>query len=548
MIYPTRVPNEIRPGSKILIVGEAPGQDEVRELKPFVGASGSFLTDVLMRNGISRDEVSLANLCQYRPEGNDFTKLFDSKELDEGIKELNNTIIELRPNLIIALGNASLYYLTGKGKKNKESITGIGDWRGSILSAIFNDKLKVIPTYHPSYIIRDRSKYPIFDSDIKRCVEESNNPKLNLPEYTIIINPKGDVLHSCIHEIIHNELVSIDIESVIGSTHVLCVGFGVSEHRAIVFVNDGSSDYSYAVSTILESKVNKIGHNAGAFDKPMLEANGFKVVNYIGDTMLLQHVMYPELPRSLAYLTSIYTRQPYYKDDGDEKSWGNKQDRNELYIYNGKDCVVTYKIYKTMMLELASDSDWTRIYDYEMSMLNVANSISQNGFQIDKSRRQLFSESIQKRWDELQLGLNMSIGEVVNVKSVKLQKLLYETLELPVRKNAGKVTADEDAIVSLIGYCKEQFNQAKKDETRDKWKYRELFLRIILEIRGLRTLKSNYIDCDISADGRIRSSYKVSSTETGRWAATKYIDKTGCNAQTFSRGSIEVGDYEKSVS
>jgi hypothetical protein len=66
-------------------------------------------------------------------------------------------------------------------------------------------------------------------------------------------------------------------------------------------------------------------------------------------------------------------------------------------------------------------------------------------------------------------------------------------------------------------------------------------LKLILEIRGLRKMLSSYINPKISEDNRARSTYKL-STETGRWAAEKFVDQTGFNAQTMPRGYIVVPD------
>jgi len=111
-----------------------------------------------------------------------------TNELEEGLSELNNLIDRMKPNVIGALGNWPMYYLTGTHGKGGPG-SGIGRWRGSILRHSGHDKnIKVVPTYHPAYIARNRSDYPIFDIDIRRILGEGNFPEFNYKERTFIID------------------------------------------------------------------------------------------------------------------------------------------------------------------------------------------------------------------------------------------------------------------------------------------------------------------------------------------------------------------------
>ena len=118
-----------------------------------------------------------------------------------------------------------------------------------------------------------------------------------------------------------------------------------------------------------------------------------------------------------------------------------------------------------------------------------------------------------------------------------MPELLYKKLGLPEKKNRQKkVTTDEDAIVSLIGFAKNQLVKYKSDEKQKIWMTNILILKVILELRGYEKLLSSYINIKTSSDGRVRSIFKVHATETGRWAASKFVDETGLNLQTIPRG------------
>ena len=163
-ISSTFVPNTGPENARILFVGEAPGAKEEEARLPFVGESGDILIQVIGRAGFARQEVKLANLCGYRPlPDNKFERLSGSAELERGIRALREDIENHPPRVIVPLGGWPLKILCGKD--------GISRWRGSIIPYLENKSIKVVPTFHPAAVLRDRSIYPIFDLDIKRAIE-----------------------------------------------------------------------------------------------------------------------------------------------------------------------------------------------------------------------------------------------------------------------------------------------------------------------------------------------------------------------------------------
>lgn len=132
------------PHASIFICGEAPGEEESRQGRPFVGPSGYELDRMLGEAGISRAECYVTNVARERPPNNDVTtwiaqskkevtvyhKQFREKwvlpPIAEGIRLLIVEIEAVAPNVVIALGGTSLWVLTGK--------SGIQKWRASMLS------------------------------------------------------------------------------------------------------------------------------------------------------------------------------------------------------------------------------------------------------------------------------------------------------------------------------------------------------------------------------------------------------------------------------
>jgi uracil-DNA glycosylase family 4 len=533
------VPDDGPNNARIMCVGESPGGEEEAKLKPFVGPSGDLLIQTLGRYGVGRGEVKLSNISHYRPAGNKFEILFNTPQLAKGLQELERTVLEVRPNVIAALGGMPLYYLTGKSKK-------ITFWRGSILPCIWDETIKVIPTFHPSFVLRDRSNFPTFDLDIKRICEDSLFQEFKWPNRTYIIDPRGSELEEWTERLCQAQYLGTDIETTKKEKHLLCIGFAPSPDVGVCLVNHGDSHFIQCVQRILSSNAKKIFH-FGTFDTEVLHLKGFEVNEYYWDTLVGQHILAPELPRGLDYLSSVYTREPYYKSTGrneipgDNKEWGEKFDRKALYEYNAKDCCVTIEIALQQMQELKGRN--LEMFHYEMSLIPVGQMMSRNGMLIDVERRDLFKMGLLMRWKTLQVLIDMIMKEHVNVQSPFLHKILYGKLGLPVRKTReGKVTTDEDAVVATLTYILDYKSKLSRADAVAAWELKYTVCKTILEIRGIRKLLSSYILNSISSDNRARSTYKFSNTDTGRSAAEKYIDGTGLNSQTFPRGYVNVPD------
>ena len=95
-----------------MLIGEAPGEEEEKEGEPFVGKAGTFLTRYLGRAGLERSDVYFGNLCQRRPLFNEFRNVLGSDELTTGLQILQDDIKRIKPNVIIALGNWPMYFLS----------------------------------------------------------------------------------------------------------------------------------------------------------------------------------------------------------------------------------------------------------------------------------------------------------------------------------------------------------------------------------------------------------------------------------------------------
>ena len=168
----------------LALVGEAPGREEVREGRPFVGRSGRLLDGHLETAGIIRTACLVANVFRFQPPDNKVGHFFASRakarrlgvglaeqwgpfgsdyclaEFAGEIEALRKTLADLRPAVIVALGRTPLWALTGLG--------GILERRGTVLPCRLLESARVVPTYHPSYLLRgQRQAEPRFQDDLR---------------------------------------------------------------------------------------------------------------------------------------------------------------------------------------------------------------------------------------------------------------------------------------------------------------------------------------------------------------------------------------------
>lgn len=534
MISKNKVPHSGPLSSPIFILGEAPSSDDDYLKEPFTGRAGDFLSHCLELAGIDRSLCRLGNVCNYRPDKGDFHLLRGTKQLDEGYKELNRSLSDQRPRVIIALGNEALNYLKGHA--------GISNWRGSVLPYQHNSY--IIPTYHPGVALRDGTLAPQVIFDLQRAakiLKDGYTP----PIHDFIIDPDEPTFNKLLEEVKQSEFVACDIESIRDTQHILCFGVALSDKRAFCIknhygLNSGLEEhFRHRVEQIIDSAKGIVYHNGG-FDCEMLRLNGIESYSkFKYDTMLAQRVLEPELPIGLDFCASIYTDEPYYKGDGKETG---KRIPQTLWEYNCKDCIVTFKTRDEQQKVFDSDRTLKNDRDFIFSRIPLMQEFQRNGMLVDEERRSVLKIATQSKLEISAKVIEIASSYTLNFRSPKqVKELLYDILKLPQRTNRdGELTTDENALVSLMQFCQEKVDSSKKQETKDSWMLKIHTLKSLLEIRGNEKLISSYFDATISTDSRIRSSYYPAGTDTGRWSCSTYVDGSGLNAQTLPRGKVEV--------
>lgn len=150
----------------VVLIGEAPGKDEVKFGRPFVGSAGKNLTELLSGGGIDRKDVFITNVVKYRmyrineKTGNMVNRPVTRADLDNNLSYLMRELEILTPVLIVTLGNTALHAVCGK-----KSV--ISDVHGRVINSEKGDR-RVFPLYHPASIIYNRSLKETYENDVKQ--------------------------------------------------------------------------------------------------------------------------------------------------------------------------------------------------------------------------------------------------------------------------------------------------------------------------------------------------------------------------------------------
>jgi len=533
-----------RGDAKLMVVAEAPGKSENFTGLPLQGPTGQFFDEVCREVGIERSDLYLTNVVKYQPPDNKLKRLHEiGVDIDEQISQLWDEIRTINPNCILGLGNLALKALFNKGNGFK----GIMQWRGSILPTTHMG-FKGVPTIHPAALLhaqydelsdddtrhqekkkKGALKYSyrhILRLDLARAKRQSEFRDYNPPQRVLEIARDHIQLERFFHQYRDKDICSVDIE--VTKSIPFCIAFAFNEWHAMsvplldVFTwqnQEGIHEHVLAEMWILIARFladpshKIIGQNFKFDQRQMLRLCHMRVGNFHADTSLLAHALHSEFPKALAFTTSIYTEEPYYKDDGKEFDW--KRDKIQNYmLYNARDAAVTWEIYTEMMkdareLNPPGFPNWadTFVLQHQMPLHTFYYDLEDVGFCVDRKRKKELYDDYSRQIDRAQLELDIIAGRPMNVNAkIDLPKFVFEEMKFPFRKGLG-----EEVIYALLAN-----HTAKHPATHIR------ALELILHIRRLKLNRKKVFGAKLDYDGRMRTVYTIMGTETGR-SATKML-------------------------
>ena len=500
-----------KPG-KIAIVLDFPGKVELSSRRPLTSPEGKYFSKMLSIAGINKEDCYITYAAHQKPLKGLYRSI-NAGIRAEGFTQLQKDLEEWKPNLVLAVGADVFTLLTEKGS--------IFKYRGAVQETLYPEGLKILPTLHPRDLIRGNGQYePIVINDLTKAKEESEFPEVRYPDRDIEIIENIVDAEAIFHEFVdYPDPVACDIESIGMNGIMTAYGFATSPTKAYVVGKEAlkSPRVLRALSKFCASSTPKIFHN-GLFDV-LHNAYYYKIYNrnFFFDTMIAQHAAMPILPKSLGFCASIYTKEPYWKDESTDAFKPNSgfSDWNTLYIYNGKDCCLTYEVYEKVQKQLDHWSTWPA-FNLMMDLVEPCLRAMHAGFKIDQDKISSFADENEKTIAILQQISYQVLGDI-NIRShVQKKQLLYEHWGLPKQYKWGPkgktLTADSQSLEKLERYPTPQKPALGLiRSTMDYMKRRDFY------------------NLKLDPDGRIRTALKITGTYTGRMASSKSITGSGKN-------------------
>ena len=546
------IPGSGNPTANLVVVAEAPGKWENIQGEVLVGPSGRLTDQMLEKAGTHRSEVYCTNVEKYRPPDNKINRLPEiGIKPGQDIPQLWREIEAINPNCILALGNHSLRALTG--------LSGITNYRGSILRASHQNRWKVVSTYHPANLLPRRgddkgyklkySAHVYIQRDFRRAVEESAFPRYDVPNpYIVKARTAKDVRDYIRAYFPRLTKCAVDIETIkcVPATIALC--FDKKHAIAIPIINIPDADrvlpetelvnmWAEVAKLLEDPRCEVIGQNFKFDHQKLLRPCGIKVANVFADTMIMMHTLYPELPRNLAFMTSVFTRIPFYKSDLEEFHFTHELDT--LLHYNGLDVVTDLEIWEKLDADLEKAGLKDFYYNFAHHGHHAYMDLENEGFRVDTDKREELIVSYAERGIAAMTELEELVGYPVNCNSPKqVSQLLYEDIGFPKRTGTG-----EEVLYALAA------NHARTPKKKQ-------VIDLVLKIRKLRRTLT-VLKARPDYDGRMRCSYKITGTEPGRTStavlkAPVRPDEMGFPFQTITKhgeigadiGEILIADPE----
>lgn len=348
-----------------MIVGEASGEHEAREGRPFIewAPSGSILEKAIKLSGLTRDDFWLTNIVRCRPPNNFLAgAAYERPAIDHCSQYLNNAIRDLRPRSILALGSVPLRELTGfyGGKKSISYVRGfpLPGPRGIV----------TIPSYHPAFISRGNTRLigllikdimsarsasngriaPVVDPSLWMEAEEGIHALENL-----YLEAKADPHLWIAYDIetreslagVEDDIIEFETNSSgasegdrdnnqrlvegedggreygeqaddqrrsvnydgldIGTAEIISIQFALSDERG-VYGDYRDERVRQIAKEILGLPNPKIGWNNSLFDDPILRRHGVVIHGEIHDGLLMRRALQPDLPAGLQQVAVDY--------------------------------------------------------------------------------------------------------------------------------------------------------------------------------------------------------------------------------------------------
>ncbi len=512
----TFVPSHGPDQADIVLVGEAPGRQEVRGGEPFTGMSGKLLNTILQNVEIDRDDLFITNVCLCRPKDN----ATPNRQAIEACRDrLEAEIASRQPKTVVTLGAVASNTILGTNQKISELRIGPPvKPQGS--------DYQVIPTFHPAASLYNADLFPDIVTDFQKIgvahARVWNPPSVKVidDKYEAISYLDATRADRTISELAIDIEVGIEKDIHFGHAdqyHLLCIGLAHNEHEATVLSEAvcQSGGVLDSLGRLLEAK-GIIAQN-GKFDLAGLYHIAPQA-ELVFDTMLAHYCIDERRgTHGLERLSVEYLGSPSWKHvtSGYER-WADIP-REILYKYNAYDVSNTYRLRVLFQKEFDKDPLLQKQHDFLVRTSPTLMHMEMNGIAIDEEYLDQIDIELKDKLEELQNRLRvLAKDDSYNPNSwQQVQRVLKDIYKTRV-KNTQKETievvrerAAEKQNMSLYEFCTYHLEYKR---TAKLWG---------TYVKGIKTRIYK---------GRIHSSFLLHGTVTGR------LSSRNPNLQNIPRG------------
>lgn len=500
-------------GASIMLIGDGGGKGEQETNYALTGfnevtlnqtISGSFHLKETWRTLLVKDTISF---MPGGPKGKTPYYELITDKIKSDAPVLLEEIEAIKPNLLIPLGEASFRFLT--------DLQGIRKFRGSILMSKplkDNHQYKVLPILGPMpYLNQEYKLRWVSRLDFRKAPRYANDIVPPDSKLNIWVCKTASALRTFLERSYKPDgLLVFDIETFLGIPTCISFCFNGEESVCIPFL-DKSIDLDNRVlmieqvSKVLASPIAKCNQNI-KYDLKRLETFNFEINNITGDTLLAAACLYPEFPKNLGFLTSIYTEIPYFKDEGRQFD-ATKHHKNQFYLYNAKDSLATWQIHQAQKAEL-DEVGSTEVYNNLVSLIPIYKKMEFTGLCVDNATRlRLYTKYTSLLAVQLSTVRALSNRPEFNPLSPKqCEELIFKDMAYNRPRQVKGTDEESLEFLQVFGF------------SRIKPELSKAILNGIINCRKIHKV-IEYLETEVYPDGNWRSEYNLAGTETGRSSA-----------------------------
>ncbi len=431
----------------VLLLGEALGEHEATQGKPFVGPAGFTLQQLLDRGGMTREAFTIENALRCRPPNNELNgAAYELGAVTHCRSHLKRTIAEVKPGAVVALGGTALMSaLALPDRPTLDSYLGY--------ATVGPEGVPVVATWHPSYIMRGNwSLSGIWRRHLRLAEKFAGGFRHQKPR--TIVDPPREALESFVHQyetalrVMPTLALAYDIETEhsagrledefdLGHASYLILRISFAYRNGEGLSIRWTPENLPYIKRLLGTRGDKLVWN-GNYDNPRIERNGVEIRGRIIDLMWAWHSLESDVPKGLGFVAPLLI--PQYA------RWKHLSGSDPGY-YSAVDAAATLDLHSPIMDELAKEGLLRTHNRHVVELTPELRAMGQRGVPIsDTRRREAFSE--------LDRRMRLAQADIKNVLPKALTRYHPEKgFVRPPDETAGLVQIIVDAIRKSCSLC-----------------------------------------------------------------------------------------------